>query len=205
MKSIFQNVIILLIMCIAAACIGGGLALKTIKSPDSHKEFMVYNGEWRVNPSMDLKTPKQRALIALVGLFALRETEVVYFTAVSDNEGKPLSSDHDYVLSGSIPESRYWSYTLYGEDNFLIPNKQKLYAYNGTTIQYMPKDSLNPEMDVSGQKSYTIQISKEKKSENWLPSGDNKQLALTLRLYNPAPIVYQNLETIPLPEIVRVK
>jgi len=192
-------------MCIAAACIGGGFALKSIKNPDNHKEFMVYNGEWRVNPSMDLKTPKQRALIALVGLFALRETEVVYFTAMKDNEGNPLSSEHDYILSGSIPEARYWSYTLYGEDDYLVPNKHKLYAYNGTTIQYMPKDSLNPEIDVSGQKSYTIQISKEKKSENWLPSGDNKQLALTLRLYNPAPNVYQNLETIPLPEIVRVK
>lgn len=205
MKVIYKHIFIFLIILFAAAGIGAGLAINSIKNPENYSDFMVYNGEWRVNPSMDLKTSRQRALIALVGLFALRETEVVYFTAIKDNEGKPLSSEHDYVLSGSIPEARYWSYTLYGEDNFLIPNKQKLYAYNGNTIQYIPKDSLNPEMNFAGQKTYTIQISKDKKSENWLPSGDNNELALTLRLYNPAPEVYQNLETIPLPEIVRLR
>jgi len=197
--------LIFLILIIAAAFISGSFAIYNLKSKSSHHEFMVNNGTWRVNPSMDLKTPKQRALIAIIGLFALRESEVVYFTAVDDSDGNPLSSTHDYILSGSIPEARYWSYTLYGEDDFLIPNEQKLYGYNGNTIQYMPQDSLNPEIHVSGQLSYTIEISSEEKERNWLPSGNNKQLALTLRLYNPSPEVYQNLETIPLPEITRIK
>ena len=52
--------------------------------------------------------------------------------------------------------------------------------------------------------SYIINLSREQQKENWLPSGDNEQnLSLTLRLYNPSPAVYENLETIRLPRIVK--
>lgn len=205
MKANLISIVFLTCIILAGLVAGGAYALYDIKHSTEDADFMVYNGPWRVNPSMDLKSPKQRALIALVGLFALRESEVVYFTAVKDSDGNQLSSEHDYILTGSIPEARYWSYTLYGEDDFLIPNDEKLYAYNGANIQYTPKDSLNPELKLSGQDSYAILISSEAKEENWLPSGDNDQLVVTLRLYNPSPAVYQNLETIPLPEILRVR
>lgn len=168
-------------------------------------DFLAWNGSWRVNVDMSLETPKQRALVALVGLFALRETEVVYYIATVDRDGNPLTSAHDYILSGTIPEARYWSYTLYGEDDFLIPNENDIYAYNGKTIQYAERDSLNPELSITAQSTYNLKISQTPQDENWLPSGDNETLALTLRLYNPSPHVYNNLESIPLPEIIKVK
>ena len=139
------------------------------------------------------------------GLFALRESEVVYYTATIDSDGQPLKSDHDYILEGSIPNARYWSYTLYGADNFMIPNEGKIYGYNGTSIQYVEPDSLNPEMQKVAQRTYKMHISKELSGENWIPSGDNDGLALTLRLYNAAPEVYNNLVTIPLPSIKKVR
>jgi len=186
--------------------IGGGFAIYSIKkNTGSFEDFVIYNGPWRVNPSMDLKNPKQRALIARIGLFALRESEVVYFTATMDSDGNPLSSEHDYVLEGSIPNARYWSYTLYGKDNFMIPNPDKIYGFNGTTMEYIEPDSLNPELKNISQNTYKMHISKKESGENWIPSGENDALALTLRLYNADPEVYNNLGTIPLPYIRRVK
>jgi len=188
-----------------ALIIGATSAISSLRDMSQDTKFLAWNGSWRVNVDMSLETPRQRALVALVGLFALRETEVVYFVATVDRDGNPLNSKYDYSLTGTVPEARYWSYTLYGEDDFLIPNESGLYAYNGHTIQYTARDSLHPELARTAQSTYSINISKSPKSENWLPSGSNSQLALTLRLYNPSPEVYKNLTSIPLPEIIRLK
>lgn len=184
--------------------LGAGIAISELRSSTKSVDFMEWNGPWRVNPSMDLKNNKQRALISLVGLFALRESEVLYYTATVDSNGDPLNSEYDYKLVGSVPEARYWSYTLYGRDDFLIPNPDKTYGFNASTIAYEPIDSLNPEMSHVKANTYEMFISKDKKEKNWLPSGDNEQLSITLRMYNPAPEVYKNLTRIPLPEIIRL-
>jgi len=200
-----MGVIKALVVLVLALCLGGGWALNGLSSVDESTSFMKYNGPWRVNPSMDLTDIKQRALIAKVGLFALRETEVVYYTATIDSDGRPLTSEYDYMIEGSVPAARYWSYTLYGSDDFLIPNSDKIYGYNQRTIQYTPVDHNNPELSSTGQPTYRMYMSSSPSAEeNWLPSGDNIQLALTLRLYNPSPEVYEHLTTIPLPTIKRV-
>ena len=199
-----KSIFIVLLIAVASFVAGGFLAMRSLKNVDQ-VEFMLYNGPWRVNPSMDLKNIKQRALIAKVGLFALRESEVIYYTATMDSDGNPLHSDHEYILEGSIPNARYWSYTLYGEDNFMIPNPNKIYGYNASSMTFKPKDTENPELSEVGQPTYSMYISKDEKGENWIPSGDNDAMALTLRLYNAAPEVYNNLTTIPLPSIKRVK
>ncbi len=184
--------------------LGGGIAINELRSTSKSVDFMEWNGPWRVNPTMDLKNNKQRALIALVGLFALRESEVLYYTATVDSNGDKLSSEHNYKLVGSVPEARYWSYTIYGTDDFLIPNPDKTYGFNSSTIAYEPIDSLNPEMSHLKAGTYELYISKNRQEKNWLPSGDNDQLSITLRMYNPAPEVYKNLTSIPLPEIIRI-
>ena len=200
MKSLLSVLIILIL----SVLIGGGLALYSIKNIGDNASFMLYNGPWRVNPVMDLKNAKQRALIAKVGLFALRETEVIYFSAVKDSEGKTLNAKYDYLIEGSVPKSRYWSYTIYGEDDFLIPNEDRLYGYNQKTIRYTQKDTLNPEFQNTAQRTYKMYMSQKPKKENWLPAGNNDKLTITLRLYNPSAEVYKNLLTVPLPSIKRV-
>lgn len=200
-----QILLIGVLTLVVSALLGGGLAIYNIKNAAGSADFMESNGQWRVNPVMDLKDHKQRALIALTGLFALRESEVVYFFAGTDDEGEPLSSEHTYVLSGSVPDARYWSYTLYGSDDFLIPNPEKKYSYNAENLQFIERDTLNPELENTQKAAYNITISKDRNTENWLPSGDNEQLGIILRLYNPSPYVYNNLTSIPLPKIKKVK
>ncbi len=195
---------VVLIIIVISMFIGGGLALNGLTNEDRHTSFMIYNGAWRVNPVMDLTNTYQRALIAKVGLFALRETEVIYFTAVVDSDGNSLDAQFDYILEGSIPEARYWSYTIYGKDNFLIPNHQRIYGYNQETIAFTPIDSTNLELLQSGQRTYRILISQFEKKGNWLPSGSNDQFVIVLRLYNPSTHVYNNLGSVPLPSIKRI-
>jgi len=50
-----------------------------------------------------------------------------------------------------------------------------------------------------------IIISSKRKEVNWLPSGNEKKFHITLRIYNPEKDVYENLESIKLPEIKRIE
>ena len=154
------------------------------------------NGLWRFAPKMDLaENEYQRALIARVGLFALRESEVLYYALIQDEDGNPLSSDHIYELSGESFDARYWSYTLYGEDDFLIPNPEGRFTLNEENMQF--SDSL--------KRSYRFYLSKEAYGENWIPSGDAQEMSLLLRLYNPSPDIYEHAGEIVLPQIKKIK
>ncbi len=188
-----------------SALLGGGYALMQLKSLKSNSDIMVRNGCWRVNPKMDLKQNDwQRAQIAIIGLFALRESEVLYFIASEDSDGEKLSSKYDYELVGTEPNSRYWSYTMYGEDYFLIPNEDKVYSFNLDNLSYISRDTLNPELPRGASKAYSILVSSDKQGDNWLPSGEEDQFHILLRMYNPAPEVYNNLEGVVLPTIRKV-
>lgn len=186
--------------------IGVGIALVQLKSVQSNNDYMLKNGCWQVNPKMDLKQNDwQRARIAIIGLFALRESEVLYFVASEDSDGNRLSSEYDYELVGSEPNARYWSYTMYGEDYFLVPNEEKIYSFNLDDLSYVARDTLNPELPIDGLRSYSIAISSSTKEGNWLPSGEEDQFHILLRMYNPSPEVYNNLEGVSLPTIKRIK
>ncbi len=108
------------------------------------------------------------------------------------------------MLTGVVPDARYWSYTLYGADDYLIPNQDQRYGYNAATMDYVPRDTLNPEASDQWIDQYQIKISADQQEGNWLPAGNNKALSITLRLYNASPTVYENLATIALPEIIKV-
>ena len=201
MNSLLKIIGVLLL----SALLGGGAALLELRSVRLDSDMMIKNGCWQVNPKMDLKqNDKQRAHIAVKGLFALRESEVLYFIASEDSDGEPLTAENDYELVGVEPNARYWSYTMYGKDYFLIPNESKIYSFNLDDVSYIAQDTLNPEISANAQKAYSITISSESKDGNWLPSGQEDQFHILLRMYNPAPEVYNNLEGVTLPSIKKI-
>jgi len=134
----------------------------------------------------------ERAFVALTGLFAMEKSEAVYFRGDVDSEGNPLRSSCDYVIEGVDPDTRWWSVTVYGSDNFLIPNAQDRWAFNGGSVG-REKDG-----------SFRIHLSSKEKSKNWLPTGAGPILSLTLRLYNPGKTVYEKPMTTVLPVIRKV-
>ncbi|MEL6255254.1 MAG: DUF1214 domain-containing protein [Bacteroidota bacterium] len=167
-----------------------------IQSGSGIDDVFQKNGLWRFAPKMDLAANEyQRALIARVGLFALRESEVLYYALTQDEEGNPLSSDHIYELTGESFDARYWSFTLYGGDDFLIPNQENRFALNEVNMEF--EDSLKT--------NYRFHLSKEAYGKNWIPSGDAQEMSLLLRLYNPSPDIYEHAGEIALPQIKKIK
>jgi len=184
-----KNNIIIPILVLLSIIIGGYTAIKKINSSIQNNEFSIKNGNWKVNPNMDLKDSYQRAYISRIGVFALDEKEALYFLSSKDNDGNPLRSDFDYQIIGTPPKGRYWSYTLYGEDYFLVKNDANIYTIN--------KENLT--------KDKPIMVSSTKKDINWLPSGNETKFHITLRVYNPDESVYKNLESLELPTIKKIE
>ena len=179
----------IVISVILSIIIGGYTAISNINSSTQNNEFSIKNGNWKVNPNMDLKDSYQRAYISRIGVFALDEKEALYFLSSKDNDGNPLRSDFDYQIIGTPPKGRYWSYTLYGEDYFLVKNDANIYTIN--------KENLT--------KDKPIMVSSTKKDINWLPSGNETKFHITLRVYNPDESVYKNLESLELPTIKKIE
>tara|TARA_B100001250_G_C19616964_1_gene707591 strand:+ start:308 stop:871 length:564 start_codon:yes stop_codon:yes gene_type:complete len=180
---------IFLLIFFISLIFGSYLAVSNLKSSTEKRKLSIINGNWKVNPKMDLTDDYQRAYIARIGLFALDEKEVLYFLSSIDNKGRLLSSEYDYEIIGLAPRGRYWSYTLYGEDYFLVKNMVNKFGIN--------KENFDPK--------YNIIISSKQQLKNWLPSENEKQFHITLRLYNPSEEVYNNLESIKLPIIRRIE
>jgi hypothetical protein len=177
---------------LAALVIGVGSALGVLYFP--LQNMGIKNGAWRT--SLTVGSPDagmyQRAYVARVGLFALNKTETIYYQAYTDENDDPLRSSCDYIIEGGDIDARWWAITLYGEDHFLIPNDRNRHSYN----------MKNLERDQDG--TYRIYLSSTPKKKNWLPSGEKDHLlSMSLRLYNPAAVIYEEPEKIDLPRIIK--
>ena len=153
----------------------------------------VTNGPWRTNLTMGSRQANMytRAAIAYAALFALNQSETIYYSARGDDSGQRFSGDNVYRIEGKAPEARWWSITAYGADGFLIPNEQNRYSYSGNSVIYDQNDK------------FTIYVSKTRKPGNWLPLGDRKEFTLVLRLYNPREAIRKSPATVELPHIIK--
>ena len=180
-----------LAVVLAALVLGVGSAWWLINHPPDIGA--VKNGAWRTNASIGSPEANMvvRAMVARIGLFALNKTETIYYTAFTDDQGEPLRSECDYRIEGNDIGARWWSITVYGRDHFLIPNDQDRYAYNMANVG----------RDQDGK--YKIHLSGTPKPGNWLPTGKGGRFSVSLRVYNPDPKVYENMDTVELPRIVK--
>jgi hypothetical protein len=167
-------------------------------SPLVDRIFMndaVRNGPWMTN--LDIGSQQAgiylRAAIARHGLLALTKSEAVYLSAYSDSEGQPLRSSCDYTIECKDLDAEWWSITIYGKDDFLIPNPQNLYSCNGNNLV----------RDADGM--FRIHLSATPQEVNWLPSGNEETLSLTLRLYKAGQALLNDPGAAELPRIIKVK
>ena len=177
-----------------ALVLGVGSAFYVLSSPGTAKFGSISNGPWTTSLTLGSRSQGmyEKAVVAKMGLFALNKEETIYYTAFSDSSGEGLRTGSRYRIDGEELDTRWWSLTVYGSDNFLIPNPHKRYAY-----------AMNNVAREDGGR-YTILLSKSQQEGNWLPLGEKDQpFSLTLRLYNPSQKVYENLDTIKLPRIIK--
>ena len=76
-------------------------ANRSIQAVGQNKSLTLKNAEWSYFAAMDLaKNDLQRAFIGRIGLFALKDSEAIYFIANQDQDGNPLHANNSYILEG---------------------------------------------------------------------------------------------------------
>ena len=158
-----------------------------------YESASLRNGPWFTNLTVGSQEAGMytRAAVAKHGLLALAQSEAIYYTAFTDEDGQTLRGGCDYSIEGKDLDARWWSITVYGDDDFLIPNDENRYSYNGKNVTYV----------TDGR--YTIHLCRTPREDNWLPAGNEERLSLWLRLYDPGPAFYESASTVELPRIVR--
>jgi hypothetical protein len=180
-----------LIALILGSAIGIGSALAAVDVMANRSS--IHNGPWQASlaagsPQAD---PYTRASIAMHYLLALNQLEVIYYNAYTDDNGDPLRGDCTYRIEGKALETRWWSITAYGADDFLIPNELNRYSYNMDNVKY------------DADKNFVIYLSKTPETGDWLPLGDQQTFSLSLRLYNPGQLIRDHPDIVELPHIIK--
>jgi hypothetical protein len=178
---------------LVALVIGVGSAVWVIKSFSATEAIKA--GAWTTNPLIGSVQADMylRAYVARTGLFALSKTEALYYNAFTDEDGEPLRAECDYIIEGGDLPARWWSITAYDKDHFLVPNVLNRYSYNAKNVGR------------NEQGRYKIHLSPTPKVQNWLPAPRQGSMSLTLRAYNPAPALAENMGSAELPRIMKVR
>jgi hypothetical protein len=189
LKLLFEILVIVLV----ALAIGVGSAVWVIKSFSATAAIKA--GAWTTNPLIGSVQADMylRAYVARTGLFALSKTEALYYSAFTDEDGEPLRAECDYIIEGGDLPARWWSITAYDKDHFLVPNVLNRYSYNAKNVGR------------NEQGRYKIHLSPTPKVQNWLPAPRQGSMSLTLRAYNPAPALAENMGSAELPRIMKVR
>ncbi|WP_417476725.1 DUF1214 domain-containing protein [Maricaulis sp.] len=153
-------------------------------------------GPWKTNLLIGdpAASPAVRAAIARRGLLALNRSETVYFNATSDDSGQGLREDCSYRVSfDQQPDTRWWSLTLYAEDDFL--------AVNGDSAHSITAEHAAADAAVSI--NIAVAASRPEGPDYWMSSRHAGNFALTLRLYQPDPAISDDPVQAILPRIER--
>jgi hypothetical protein len=184
---------------------GGAIALGILLGLASIWAMVIsarWSGETKAGAwSMNMLTgsaaadPYTRAIVARVGLLALKREETVYYTAYTDDAGATLEERCRYELRGGPLPARWWSITLYDGENFLARNDDGAGSVDQTRV-----------ITADGN-SYQIRVSHDRDGwdGNWLSSRGAGSFSLTIRLYHPAPSVLARPGAVKLPSIRRLE
>lgn len=181
------------LLCAAAGiAAGSGAAVWAVSKSGFGSQTEI--GPWRTGADFGSKEAGAytRAVVARNGLLALPAREARYYTAARDDEGRALDGRCRYRISGAETGGAWWSLTLYGADNFLVPNAANIWSVGSAS------------MDPAERKSWTIQVAPDRQEGRWLPTGGVERFDLTLRIYLPEDGGRSNLSRGRLPRIGRL-
>lgn len=119
--------------------------------------------------------PYVRSYVSVFGLLGLPKTEAVYFNRSSDDEGRPLTGDCVYEMTGTGQAAQWWSITLYDDYGFFPMNDGQALSVDATDFS----NSMN---------RWRASISQTPPDDGtaWISSQAADGFVLTLRLYKPS-------------------
>ena len=134
--------------------------------------------------------PYARAAIARNGELPIGSGDGVAFFALADDRGRPLDGRCDVVLTGTTPQARFWTLTLYDPEGQLIANSVDR---QGFTSQEVVRNA---------DGSFMIVVAPRARPGNWLPTGGVERYVLVLRLYDtPVGVATRASPEAPMPSV----
>ena len=176
---------------LAGLVIGACLAVFLVFGPAEFGGIKV--GPWRTNVHIGSPDAPDivRSIIARRGLLAMSREETVYFSADTDSDGRALDETCDYrVVFTTQPDARWWSLTLYAEDDFLPVNGLEAHSVSA--------------QDAGEQQSFAVTVSRQQADGFWVSPENGGAFNLTLRLYNPSEAIVADPGVAVLPAVERL-
>lgn len=134
--------------------------------------------------------PYARAGLARTGELPISAGDGVTFVARSDDNGRALDGRCDVLISGTTPQARYWTLTLYDPSGKLVANAVERYGFTSQEIVRR------------GEGSFEIAVSPRARPGNWLPTGGIDSYVLLLRLYDsPVGVATRAAREAPMPAV----
>jgi hypothetical protein len=149
-------------------------------------------GAWTAWPRTGTRDvdPYARAAIARSGELPIGSGDGVTFLARADDNGQALDGRCDVVVSGTTPQARFWTVTLYDTQGRLVANSVER---QGFTSQEIVRRS---------DGSFEVTIAPRARPGNWLPTGGIDSYILVLRLYDtPVGVATRAAREAPMPTI----
>jgi hypothetical protein len=116
--------------------------------------------------------PYARAAIARNGELPIGSGDGVAFFASADDNGRVLDGRCDVILSGTTPQARFWTLTIYDREGQLIASSLER---KGFTSQEIARQA---------DGSFAIVVAPRARPGNWLPTGGAERYVLVMRLYD---------------------
>jgi hypothetical protein len=161
-----------LLVCLGIALFGGlGAAHYMIKfgSPLTTRQF----GPWEVwkDAGRVEADPYTRAHFATTGQLPTGSRNALYFLATRDGDGRSLTANCDYAVTGRGPRALWWSVSAYDSAGQLFPNAAQRFAFSQATVMR------------AADGNFTITVSRDARSGNWLPVTGGSSFKLMLSVY----------------------
>jgi len=153
----------------------------------------VHRNQWisHFDQSMEGQNPWLRNYIAFTGLLGSIRPEIIYLEAMYDDNQTPLLGNQDYILRGTPPDSRYWSFVVYDFNNRRIEPYEE-------TIASFHRIKLNE------NEQYEIIITDDlnKYPDQQAISHDGNDFNIVMRIYGPKASYYKNKNSVPVGSIL---
>jgi hypothetical protein len=182
---------VLLALAVAAGLVAGGFsAFRMIDASASRMTLDVGGWAGDLSVGSPSSSPYVRASISERALMALSREETIYFFRDRDADGNPFREACSYEISGNPLPARWWSVTLYADDDFLAENPDKAHSVSASTA----------ELDSRGKWRARIAPAPAE-SGAWLSTRNARSFSLVVRLYNPEPEALRTPERLKLPVV----
>jgi hypothetical protein len=179
-----------LLALLVAAVVGLGTTWMTLSRNTAFGAVVI--GAWTAWPRAGTRDidPYARATVARVGELPIGSGDGVAFVARTDDVGRPLDGRCDVLVSGTTPQARFWTLTLYDSQGRLIGNSIERHGFTSQEIVRHPNGS------------FEIVVAPRARAGNWLPTNAVDGYILVLRLYDtPVGVATRASREAPMPAI----